>query len=181
MKRTVFIVACISLLSFGLRAATLTITTIHNNTERELVIIDRFSRQHVTLPAMSTTETSLTPAHKNIVMRGDMVSRMAQQAQYLIKKASDYNVTTEQEVYLNICLVPGGINDGSGIICGSPGTVIFKLIAVGMQGGHSMQSATLQGNLSTINCSLTIEQSRWVNNLDDVLLLNIDYALETAE
>ena len=105
---------------------TLSIKTIHNTTNYDMLFVDRLAKdKSILLPAGKVTQVGFVANSKHkVTINGSMTDIMAQKAQYVFKKL-DQNKRPElnQEVYFNLCIVLGGVNDGSGIITGTPGSL----------------------------------------------------------
>ncbi len=123
------------------------IRSIKNNTRYDFLLLDRFNKK-TALKILSgqTVDTSLITNNKNnIVLRGSMVDIMAKKAQYIFKRIDENGESVpHEEVYLNIHASAGGVDDGSGIISGTPGSVILKFFMAGSKGGCIMTSERLQ-------------------------------------
>lgn len=94
---------------------------------------------------------------------------MESKAQYVFKKLDEKGAPLpNQEVYLNIALAQGGVDNGSGSISGTPGTVVIKFFSAGKNGGCRMSSGRLQNN----NCK-SIEFELEIAMSDDDIKNNV--------
>ena len=156
------------------------IKTIKNDTPFNLLLADRFnSGKSIIIAAGQTLESNLEIiGAKNVIINGSMSEIMAEKAQFVIKKLdTSSNVEPEKEAYINMCTVPGGVNDGSNIITGTPGTVAFKFFMAGKKGGCGMSSGRLKNDtcaLLEINLEFYMQESDIKN---DIFRLFGDYAV----
>lgn len=128
------------------------IKTLKNSTPYSILFVDRLSKNKsknsIVLPAGETTELNFeSNGQNNVSLHGSMAQIMESKAQYAFKKLDEKGAPIpNQEVYLNISLAKGGVDDGSGIITGTPGTTVLKFFAAGKNGGCRMSSGRLQNN-----------------------------------
>lgn len=150
------------------------INTIHNDSSYSLKLTDRLTLNSLplTIQPGQTIQTSIDLNNaKKVVIMGNMKDIMANEAQYLIQKIEqDGTVNSNEEVYLNIHTCPGGVDDGSGIICGKVGTTVMNFLMAGKQGGCIMSSGRLPENdNATSNFKLTFftdKYNRTVGSLE---------------
>ena len=101
---------------------------------------------------------------------------MAKEAQYIIKKADSADNT--QEVYVHMNVAQGGVNDGSGIVTGRLGSIIFKFLLAGKNGGCRMSSGALENNNnSSVEVSLNLTMLKWAA-ANNVFALDAEYTVE---
>lgn len=121
----------------------LIIKTIQNDTCFDIQIVDRLSQNNsIILPAGKITSVNfIAQAQNAIVIHGSMAHVMAEKAQFVFKKINQNGESDPRnEVYFNLNLTEGGVNNGDGFIVGTPGTTILKFYAAGKQGGCIMNS-----------------------------------------
>ena len=126
------------------------IKSIKNLTPYNLLIVDRLSKNTIKakIDAGETVDLHLKSTGLNkVVIMGSMSDVMEKKAQYVFKKLDDQGTPEpQQEVYLNIGLDKGGVNDGSGIIAGVPGSIVCKFFSAGKNGGCGMLSGSLKNS-----------------------------------
>jgi hypothetical protein len=135
------------------------IKSIKNNTPFSLLLIDRFNNdKSLTILNNQTIEANFEIiGSKNIIINGSLSEILAKEAQFIIKKIDQNNVIVpDQEAYLNINLFLGGIDDGSGVICGTLGSTTFKFTMAGKKGGCTMSSSMVK-NSSCDSIEISIE------------------------
>jgi hypothetical protein len=126
------------------------LTSIKNDTPSDLLLVDRLADPETTcawhLRAGKTTKLNLqVNTATAIVMDKSMTEVMLKDAQYvLISLGQSGAQRPDQEVYFNLHLAQGGIDDGSGIITGSLGTTWLRLNVVDKKGSCSRQSNLIQ-------------------------------------
>lgn len=122
---------------------------IVNHTPYALSILDRETDQCLLLEQnqWAIYDYEIQNA-QNIVIQGPMLNVMADQAQFMIAKSEDIKLNPDNLPisFLNMCVVPGGIDDGSGIIAGKQGSLVFKLFFANSQGGCCSRSSTLKND-----------------------------------
>lgn len=156
------------------------IKTIQNNTPYTLRLTDRFNtNKALIIDAGQTLEANFEIiGSKNVIIQGSMRAILAEEAQFIIQKLDVAgNPVADNEAYLNLCTVPGGVNDGSGFITGTIGSIVFKFFMAGKQGGCLMSSGRLKNNscnLIEINLVLNADESDVQN---DVFRLYSEYSL----
>lgn len=176
--------ALIILFSFSLIATTeqqlpkIIIRNIENNTSEDLVIIDRNSKdKEILIAAGKTVDAKIVSNNNNVAIRGSMKDCMSEKAQFVIRQVTD----KDQEVYLNVNVAPGGVNDGSGIISGTLGTTALKFLVAGKNGGMMMSSDTLKNNNNkTVEMNLKLELLKWAI-AKKVLALDISYQVNEKQ
>jgi len=132
--------------SFAQEMPSLIFASIINYTPYDLVLIDRINGYYFDLPAQQGADYSYgIENHRNVVIDGSMQDCMMSQAQFILQaeNLSD-DVKNEQVYYLNICAVPGGVNDGSNIIVGALGTIALKFCMVGEVSGCLMSTSCVK-------------------------------------
>lgn len=125
---------------------TMAIKSIKNDTEFDLIIIDRLSKNEITVLAGVTFDTSLVINKKNVIINGSMIDILAEKSQFIIRKSIAGIAEADTEVYLQLHASEGGVDNGSGIIIGMPGTIIFNFLMAGRQGGGTMSTKRFQNN-----------------------------------
>ncbi len=154
-KRITIVAVLIVTLSATVQAQMpkLVITSITNNTLFDLLFIDRLKWwSYLTLPAGQTiTPFFQITGFQNVVIDNNINAIMAQNAQFVIRKLdASGNQEKDKQSYVNICMVPGGVNDGSNFITGTPGSMVFKFLMANKTGGFNMSSRRLQDSNCTI-------------------------------
>jgi len=132
--------------SFAQEMPRLIFASIINYTPYDLVLIDRVNGYYFDLPAQQGADYSYgIENHRNVVIDGSMQDCMMSQAQFILQaeNLSD-DVKNEQVYYLNICAVPGGVNDGSNIIVGALGTIALKFCMAGEVSGCLMSTSCVK-------------------------------------
>lgn len=132
--------------SFAQEMPKLIFTSIINYTPYDLVLFDRVNRGYFDLPAERGADYSYVfENYSNVVIDGSMKDCMIYQAQFIVQAENlPDDVANEQIYYLNICAVPGGVNDGSNIIVGALGTIALKFLMAGSISGCNMSSSCVK-------------------------------------
>lgn len=125
---------------------TLIITSIINRTPYDFMLFDRFNNIALHVPAEYGAKFSyVIENYENIVINGSMKDCMARSAQFVLEPVNlPHNIDNPQYHYLNFCITPGGINDGSNVTVGKTGTMVAKFFGAGSNFGCSMQSIPLK-------------------------------------
>lgn len=150
------------------RMPEITIKTIKNETDFDITIIDRLTKKEITVPANTLAETPLKiKNYRNVVINGSMTDILAEKSQYVIRKVVAGVAETESEVYLQLHASEGGVDNGSGIITGMPGTIVFNFLMAGKLGGCTMSTRRLQNvdcKVAEFNLRLFINNEKLTGN-----------------
>ncbi len=166
----------VSSFSFGAtQLPKLILKSIINETGHDIVLTDTLTKKTMAIAAGATAQLNLPATDKNVVISGNMREIMARAAQYLIKKADATD--NNQEVYMHMNLAQGGIDDGSGMITGKLGTIIFKFLLAGKNGGCQMGSQTLTNTQNSVAVSLKLSVLKRAQE-ENRFAINADYSLE---
>jgi len=144
------------------------IRSVVNKTPYDLAFVDVVNDWSFT--ALAYTQVTLNDAvvenYKNIVFVGNAFDCLNGEAQIEIVKVEASGIFSQDYgAFLNMCVVPGGINDGSNIVSGSIGSLIFKFMMAGSHGGACISSNVLKNNeYQDVEVELTL--SSIPNSLD---------------
>lgn len=131
----------------SLAMPTLKIRRVENHTPFDLGLIDRINNTGTAISSMQGfeyTDYTITQS-RNIVINGSMKDVMIDYAQFQIQSIDKNMQLTENcTSYMNICLLEGGINDGSGFITGTKGSIVLKFLFAGSNSGCVMSSGPLK-------------------------------------
>jgi len=148
----------------------LKITSIANHTPYDLALIDRLNNNRLVIPAQRIEEFSHDIGnYQNVIINGSMKDCMASHAQFVLHPSNSTDDTVDlQDYYINFCLAPGGVNDGSGFITGIPGTLTSKFFMAGSLRGCNMSSSPLKKlendeNEVEVSLKLSIDQNNFNN------------------
>ncbi|MBA2306641.1 hypothetical protein H0W26_00725 [Candidatus Dependentiae bacterium] len=129
---------------------TLILKTIHNTTPYDILIVDRLANnKSVILPAGKTIDkvNLAVQSHNEVIIKGSMADVMSSKAQYVFKKLNSQGAPElNQEVYFNLHVGQGGVDNGSGFITGTPGSLVLNFYAAGKNGGCTIRSSKLDNN-----------------------------------
>ncbi len=119
---------------------------ISNNSAHDLILTDRVSGQSMQIAAsQQVTLESEVKKSKNIVILGSMIDCMKKDAQFTFQAANPkQGHFLGQATYMNVCAVPGGIDDGSRITAGVLGAVVVKYLMASSLKGCNMDYRSLK-------------------------------------
>jgi hypothetical protein len=144
---------CATSLFAASKTPDLFIKTIRNTTPYDILLVDRLTKNNsVILPARKTTETSFKVNDQNrVIMNGNMADCMGKDAQYVfIKLDQNGNPEPGQEVYFNMYISPGGVDNGSGFTTGTLGSLSLNFYVAGKNGGCMMNCRKIDVNENEI-------------------------------
>ena len=138
------------------------VANISNYTDEDLIFKDRFTGDIATIPAAQTARVNFfLNSRKNILINGSLKDALSKEAQYIVQKVDSYGYII-QESYLHMNALEGGINDGSGFIIGTPGTVIFKFLLAGKNGGSQMSTKKIKSTTLLLEVNVEFSTPRSV-------------------
>lgn len=157
------------------------ISHIRNYTPWNIAFLDRFEENQAVflLPAYKEGKGEMPVKSDNqLRLIGNLGNVLAQKSQYtIVPFEADTNMSIPNKaVFLNISTKEGGINDGSGIVTGTPGSVVLDFWFAGLQGGSSMMSKRLSGCPSRIELAINV-YARQEDIDNDIFRLNFQYEL----
>lgn len=137
----------------------LIIKTIYNTTKYDILFVDKLALDKtVMLPAGKIVEVNFIANDQNvIVLNGSMAEVMGEKAQYVFKKLDkENNPEVNQEVYFNMSMTSGGVNNGSGIVAGTFGSTVLNYYVAGKNGGCMMQSGRIDTDCQAVEFELEL-------------------------
>lgn len=140
---------CVTSLFAASKTPDIFIKTIRNTTPYDILLVDRLAKNNsVILPARKTTEMRFKVNDQNrVIINGSMADCMGRDAQYVfIKLDQNSNPEPGQEVYFNMYISPGGMDNGSGCTTGTLGSLSLNFYVAGKNGGCMMNCRRVDVN-----------------------------------
>ncbi|MBV8661443.1 MAG: hypothetical protein JO129_04835 [Candidatus Dependentiae bacterium] len=148
----------------------LIIKSVTNYSPYDLAFIDRSNNWYFILKAESKVGISCCiEDYENIVIANDLFEKMHEYAQVaIVKMEQNGELSNNNGSFLNMNVMPGGIDDGSGFVTGPVDSTIVKFLMVASDGSCTMSAATLKDhecNEIEIHISFSIDPENVRNNI----------------